>query len=333
MKIFRLFFFMLALLAQLSSCSVAADFKSAVSASKSDADNSFNIDAADSWTQNNNGGTNDDLTSKKLNLDSFHAIKVNSKADITYHQGKGSSVTLRANAEALAITDIYVKNGTLIVDLKKIDGLYVRNSVKLYLDITCPAIDKITCNGAMTFVTQKMKAEAMNITNNGALETDFNQLECGAYNLKNNGALTAKGTVNAQDISITNNGALTMNGDCSAKGTLNITNSGSNKMVCTFKAASFTLNGYGADEDFITLNADNTSLELSGSSKLKGSIKGKKSDINCDGAAKIDMDVDLESLNVNANGSAKLTLRGTAENTKIESSGIAKVDATSLNKF
>lgn len=270
---------------------------------------------------------------KTLDLVSFHSVIVNTGAVITYHQGRGNKVVMRATPELAQITEVKVSNGTMTVDYKK-DKMHNRSiNGSVFLEITCPSIDRIQCNGAMSFIADKMDVNSFTSTNNGSLSLKFGTLKCGSYSLSNNGSMNVSGNVEAANVNISNNGSMKVQDNYHATTGMTITNNGSNKMVCDINTPQFTLTTYGADKDQLNVKSDQMSFKISGSGKINGTFKGKLAKFNCSGAATIDMDVDCSTLNVDASGVARLTLRGTADETKIESSGISKVDTSALNKF
>lgn len=270
---------------------------------------------------------------KTLDVAAFHSIRVNAMAAITYHQGKGNKVVMRTTPELARIIDIKTDNGCLVVDVKKEHQRNHNINGPLFLDITCPSIDRLQCNGSMTFGTDKMDVNSLTATNNGSLKIEIGTLKCGSYSVSNNGSVNLSGNVEAANVNISNNGSMKVQDNYHATTGMTVTNNGSNKMVCDINTPQFTLTTYGADKDQLNVKSDQMSFKISGSGKINGTFKGKLAKFNCSGAATIDMDVDCSTLNVDASGVARLTLRGTADETKIESSGISKVDTSALNKF
>lgn len=271
---------------------------------------------------------------KTLDVAAFHSMRVNAMAAITYHQGKGNKVVMRTTPELAQRIDINTDGGCLVVDIKK-EWKQKRQSINgpLFLDITCPSIDRLQNNGAMTFSTDKMDVNSLTATNNGSLKIEIGTLKCGSYSISNNGSMNLSGNVEAANVNISNNGSMKVQDNYHATTGMTVTNNGSNKMICDINAPQFTLTTYGADKDQLNVKSDQMSFKISGSGKINGTFKGKLAKFNCSGAATIDMDVDCSTLNVDASGVARLTLRGTADETKIESSGVSKVDTSALNKF
>lgn len=280
-------------------------------------------------------GSSDDgrYENHTLNLGSFTAISVNTAAKITWHQGRTHKVTVRTTSRLWDKMSFKVTDGTFTVGAKRDYESFCTGKDSVCIDITCPSLKSLKCNGSMTFRTSEMKADGLSVHNNGSMRLFFGNLRCGDFNVQNNGALTICGDVEARNVDLRNNGSMKVADRYTASGAMSVHNHGANTMDCDIKTPSLSLICQGSDKYILNVKGDSMYADINGAGNLKGSFSGSELSVNGSGLAKIDLDIDCRNLKVRSNGKAEVTLRGTADDTDIESSGIATVNTTSLNKF
>ena len=199
----------------------------------------------------------------------FHGIYVSSAFDVYLSQSNEEAVAVSANdKETRDRIEVEVKDGILVVGLKKGSWKWNKGNKKLTAYISFKNIDKLTVSGACdVFMDGTLKAESLNLNLSGAsdiknMKFDVKKLDAdisGASDIKTSGVV----------------------------GQMSIQASGASKFRGTDLATDYcNVHVSGASDVSITVNKELTA-HASGASGLKYKGDGKITDIKTSGSSRI----------------------------------------------
>jgi hypothetical protein len=199
----------------------------------------------------------------------FHGINVSSAFDVYLSQGNEEAVAISAaDKETRDRIEVVVKDGILVVGLKKNSWKWNQGNKKLRAYISFKNIDRLTVSGACDVIVDgTIKADDLKLDLSGASDIKSIKLDVKNLDIEISGASDIKASGVVSQLSIDVNGASKFRGtDLSTE-------------FCNAKAS-------GASDISITVNKE-LSAHASGASGIKYKGDGVIKDIKMNGSSRI----------------------------------------------
>ncbi|MDR0892335.1 MAG: DUF2807 domain-containing protein [Mediterranea sp.] len=247
---------------------------------------------------------------KEVKVDNFHGINLSGIGKVEFRQDKDTYVEMYGSDNVLALLDVRVKDGTLVIKYKK-NNVNVRGNSKLSFRISSPNLDKLSVDGACKFLfANDFQTEGdLKISVDGAGELQSGTLRCQDLKLSVDGAGKLRGeTVQCRDLKLSADGA----------GQLR-----EGAVQC--RALSFSVDG-AASAQFKTLDAQGCKGVVDGAGKF-GLAGGKAVRVSADVSGSGNLNAEnLQVATVSANVSGAGNVRCYATDTlKVRTNGAGHV--------
>lgn len=227
-----------------------------------------------------------------LSLRDFNAISCSGIAHVHFTQGNQYSVRKRDGINI--ITDITVKNRTLVIETRTRDRNYHGSSKSAEVWVTAPHLNAISISGVSKFDAPFLKSTEEYIKVSGVCQLKINQLKSDKVTIYNSGVGTFGSNIESKETTFTNSG------------TGNAT---------------------------LTVHSDRLKISNSGTGKVDIIFKGDTADFTNKGTGNILVKADCKKLTGTNSGLGKFKISGTADEAKINASGLSKIDTSELNQF
>ena len=188
---------------------------------------------------------------KEVNVGGFDAVCLNGSSKIIYTQTSGKQeLELSVPDNLQDIVQVYVKNRTLIIELKKGYSVSFENGASLELRVAAPMVRSAVINGSgdIIFENGVDVNHGIDWTVNGSGDIDADKVKCRKMNVAVNGSGDiALGDVSGVEMNMAVNGS----GDVAVKGIsadeVNSTVNGSGDVTLSGKCtkANYSLSGSG----------------------------------------------------------------------------------------
>ena len=208
----------------------------------------------------------DDATETRA-LAAFHRIELDGQFDVTLVQGSTESVTIEAPASIMPRIRTDVRNETLLISLRTertvwdwFLGRGLGRPVRVIINLR--EIDRIEGAGAVSVVTERLKADRLVLDFAGACKLRLGGLQASAMHLDGSGSIKAQlnGSVGRQNIDLS--GAGSYDGAELVSDDASVDVSGAGKVVVNVrKTLAVEISGAGV-------------VEYIGEPKLRQSISG-----------------------------------------------------------
>ncbi|CAN5478455.1 hypothetical protein BH09BAC3_BH09BAC3_34750 [soil metagenome] len=203
-------------------------------------------------------------TKKTLELPDFKSIYVNSNYTVLLKQTNKQEVIVEALPEFMAVTEIKVENGILMINVErkpeankslwaKIDDIKLNPTMKVY--VSMKNVTELQVNGAGKIVSENSIASdflTLGLSGSGSMDVDIKGNTVKAE-VSGSGSLTLKGYATSLDASVSGSGSF-------------------KAFDCPFEMAKIKLTGSGFAEMNVT-NSLEAYVHGSGSIKHKGNTK------------------------------------------------------------
>ena len=244
---------------------------------------------------------------KEVNVGGFDAVCLNGSSKIIYTQTSGKQeLELSVPDNLQDIVQVYVKNRTLIIELKKGYSVSFENGASLELRVAAPMVRSAVINGSgdIIFENGVDVNHGIDWTVNGSGDIDADKVKCRKMNVAVNGSGDiALGDVSGVEMNMAVNGS----GDVAVKSISNIKGISADEV-------NGTVNGSGD----VTLSGKCTkaNYSLSGSGDIAGSyLKAKQAtvytsprstgDISCYASEKIIINKEGKNSDVSYSGNPR----------------------------
>ncbi len=227
-----------------------------------------------------------------LSLRDFNAISCSGIAHVHFTQGNKYSVRKRDGINI--ITDITVRNHTLVIETRNRDRNYRGSSKSAEIWVTAPHLNAITISGVSKFDAPLLQVAEESIKVSGVCHIKINQLKSDK---------------------------------------VNIFNSGVGSFECNIESKETTFTNSGTGNANLTVHSDCLKISNSGTGKVNASFKGDTADFTNKGTGYLFVKVDCKKLTGTNSGIGKFKISGTADDAKINASGLSKIDTSELNHF
>lgn len=206
---------------------------------------------------------------KEVNVGGFDAVCLNGSSKIIYTQTSGKQeLELSVPDNLQDIVQVYVKNRTLIIELKKGYSVSFENGASLELRVAAPMVRSAVVNGSGDVAVKSISADRVNSAVNGS----------GDVNIKGISADEVNGTVNGS-------GDVTLSGKC-AKANYSLSGSGDiagsylkakQATVYTSPRSTGDISCYASEKIIINKEGKNSDVSYSGNPRTveKNSTKGR----------------------------------------------------------
>ena len=238
---------------------------------------------------------------KEVRVGRFDAVCLNGSSEIVYTQTSGKQkLELSVPDNLQDIVQVYVKDHTLFLELKKGYSVSFENGTRLELRVAAPMVKNVVVNGSgdIIFKNGVDVNDAINWTVNGSGDIDADKVKCRKMNVAVNGSGDVTlGYVSGEEMSMAVNGS----GDIAVKG-------------ISVDRVSSAVNGSGD----VTLSGKCTkaNYSLSGSGDITGSaLKAKQvtaytsprstGDISCYASEKIIINKEGKNSDVSYSGNPR----------------------------
>lgn len=258
---------------------------------------------------------------KEVRVGRFDAVCLNGSSEIVYTQTSGKQkLELSVPDNLQDIVQVYVKDHTLFLELKKGYSVSFENGTRLELRVAAPMVKNVVVNGSgdIIFKNGVDVNDAINWTVNGSGDIDADKVKCRKMNVAVNGSGDVTlGYVSGEEMSMAVNGS----GDIAVKGiSVDRVSSAVNG------SGDVTVKGISADEVNGTVNGSGdvtlsgkctkANYSLSGSGDITGSaLKAKQvtaytsprstGDISCYASEKIIINKEGKNSDVSYGGNPR----------------------------
>lgn len=139
-------------------------------------------------------------------LTGFHALRLSGPIDVEVHQSTREAVTVKADANLLALVDTVVRDGVLEIALRRGASLRTRNPI--VITIECKALDAVFASGSGDIRIDRVKTHAFNLAVSGSNDVVVDALETDilAVSMSGSGDFRAAGRAPTQGYSIAGSG-------------------------------------------------------------------------------------------------------------------------------
>lgn len=248
---------------------------------------------------------------KEVNVGGFDAVCLNGSSKIIYTQTSGKQeLELSVPDNLQDIVQVYVKNRTLIIELKKGYSVSFENGASLELRVAAPMVRSAVVNGSgdIIFENGVDVNHGIDWTVNGSGDIDADKVKCRKMNVAVNGsgdialgdvsgvemnmAVNGSGDVNIKGISadevngtVNGSGDVTLSGKC-AKANYSLSGSGDiagsylkakQATVYTSPRSTGDISCYASEKIIINKEGKNSDVSYSGNPRTveKNSTKGR----------------------------------------------------------
>lgn len=248
---------------------------------------------------------------KEVNVGGFDAVCLNGSSKIIYTQTSGKQeLELSVPDNLQDIVQVYVKNRTLIIELKKGYSVSFENGASLELRVAAPMVRSAVINGSgdIIFENGVDVNHGIDWTVNGSGDIDADKVKCRKMNVAVNGsgdialgdvsgvemnmAVNGSGDVNIKGISadevngtVNGSGDVTLSGKC-AKANYSLSGSGDiagsylkakQATVYTSPRSTGDISCYASEKIIINKEGKNSDVSYSGNPRTveKNSTKGR----------------------------------------------------------
>lgn len=248
---------------------------------------------------------------KEVNVGGFDAVCLNGSSKIIYTQTSGKQeLELSVPDNLQDIVQVYVKNRTLIIELKKGYSVSFENGASLELRVAAPMVRSAVINGSgdIIFENGVDVNHGIDWTVNGSGDIDAGKVKCRKMNVAVNGsgdialgdvsgvemnmAVNGSGDVNIKGISadevngtVNGSGDVTLSGKC-AKANYSLSGSGDiagsylkakQATVYTSPRSTGDISCYASEKIIINKEGKNSDVSYSGNPRTveKNSTKGR----------------------------------------------------------
>lgn len=228
---------------------------------------------------------------KEVNVGGFDAVCLNGSSKIIYTQTSGKQeLELSVPDNLQDIVQVYVKNRTLIIELKKGYSVSFENGASLELRVAAPMVRSAVINGSgdIIFENGVDVNHGIDWTVNGSGDIDADKVKCRKMNVAVNGSgdVNIKG-ISADEVNGTVNGSgdVTLSGKC-AKANYSLSGSGDiagsylkakQATVYTSPRSTGDISCYVSEKIIINKEGKNSDVSYSGNPRTveKNSTKGR----------------------------------------------------------
>ncbi|MFK8039204.1 MAG: head GIN domain-containing protein [Crocinitomicaceae bacterium] len=220
-----------------------------------------------------------------VDLTGFTGIDLATSSNLSFTEGAGTSITVKAPEKVFNKMDIKIKDGVLEFDFKR--GYIVKNSDQIEINITAPNINALYLSGS------------------GIVDANFDAL---ISKIDAKLSVSGSGKIEAKNLTTTNL-------DIAISGSGEINNS--NVLVTDTKVSIS-----GSGNLFIAGNCSNNDIKISGSGSFKGyDYMTDNTEVKVSGSGDAQVMANV-SLNANISGSGRVFYKGTPNvNSTITGSG------------
>ncbi len=189
---------------------------------------------------------------KQISVSDFNKIRSSGCADIIFTQQEGApQVEIYGSDNIVELLDIYVKDGTLVVKMKK--NVNITNNKKLEVRICAETLNEVKISGAGDVkFTNRLSTDVLAVSISGAGDFEGMDIVCQSFFSTVSGAGDVKIAGTAEKAEFVVSGA----GDVDAS---------------RFKAKDVKVSVSGAGD--VVCNAENLSSHVSGSGEVKNVAK------------------------------------------------------------
>lgn len=189
---------------------------------------------------------------KKVNIGAFQGIKLMGSPDVIYTQREGApSVEIYGSDNIVPLIETYVEEGYLIIKYKK--NTQIRNSGKLEVRVTAPAINQLSVSGSgdvkLTNGITTPKDLSISIAGSGDIEGG--KIKCNNLSVK-----------------ISGSGDINLTGIDAGRAEVRIAGSGNIDVAGNCTDLEYSVSGSG-DINGANLKARNVAAHISGSGDIK----------------------------------------------------------------
>ena len=151
---------------------------------------------------------------KEVRVGRFDAVCLNGSSEIVYTQTSGKQkLELSVPDNLQDIVQVYVKDHTLFLELKKGYSVSFENGTRLELRVAAPMVKNVVVNGSgdIIFKDGVDVNDAINWTVNGSGDIDADKVKCRKMNVAVNGSgdVTLSGKCTKADYSLSGSGDIT----------------------------------------------------------------------------------------------------------------------------
>lgn len=226
---------------------------------------------------------------KEVNVGGFDAVCLNGSSKIIYTQTSGKQeLELSVPDNLQDIVQVYVKNRTLIIELKKGYSVSFENGASLELRVAAPMVRSAVINGSGDIALGDVSGVEMNMAVNGSGDVAVKSISADRVNSAVNGSgdVNIKG-ISADEVNGTVNGSgdVTLSGKC-AKANYSLSGSGDiagsylkakQATVYTSPRSTGDISCYASEKIIINKEGKNSDVSYSGNPRTveKNSTKGR----------------------------------------------------------
>ena len=205
------------------------------------------------------------------NLAPFHAISTVGPQDVEITYGDTQSVNFEGSPQALALLEVVVEDGVLVIRPQNEDWLWNWGGLnEATYRVTVPRLDSITLNGSGDIRVDKIEGDSFSatLTQRGDLSIGSLKVDRAAFTINGTGDISAAGTARDTQISLAGRGDISARELQSKTASVLVNGSGDVKLTVDDRA-NVTVNGPG-------------DVSIAGSAQCSISQQGR-GDVDCGG--------------------------------------------------